>query len=171
MAGYKKRRIQASEEDSEGEPMSVAKKVKTTKPTKAASSSASKAGAKATDAEGNAYWELGNNRRIGASKFKNVTLVNIREYYTTSDGEARPGKKGISLSLDQYKAFLKVIPQLNEELRSQGLDVGDVSVSSSSSASAKKPAASVAETSSKKAKKSNIEQTSEEEEEEEEDSD
>lgn len=41
----------------------------------------------------NSLVQIGNNRRIGSSKFKGSTLVNIREYYTTPDGELRPGKK------------------------------------------------------------------------------
>ena len=67
------------------------------------------------DAEGNPFWEvgqltalniryppargslmhlqIGKNRRIGSSQFKGATLVNIREYYTTPDGELKPGKK------------------------------------------------------------------------------
>ncbi|KAK3989301.1 RNA polymerase [Cladorrhinum sp. PSN332] len=131
---------------------------------KAAASKAKKSEpAQGTDAEGNNYWEIGTNRRIGSSKFKNATLVNIREYYTTPDGESRPGKKGISLSLEQYKALLKAIPQLNEELRSQGHEVDDPTVTTGSS----RTAAVKTEKSSKtnKAKKSNIEETSAEEEE------
>jgi hypothetical protein len=78
----KKRHIEA---DSDGE-QQVVKKPKTQKPAKKDLSNG-------TDAEGNPYWEFGNNRRIGASQFKGTTLVNIREYYTAPDGELRPGKK------------------------------------------------------------------------------
>ncbi|KAK0670538.1 transcriptional Coactivator p15-domain-containing protein [Cercophora samala] len=155
MSSYKKRgriSIESDEEDIPQRKAAPAKKQKQERP-KAASS-----GDKGTDGEGNAYWELGNNRRVGASKFKNATLVNLREYYTTPDGELRPGKKGISLSIAQYKAFLKAIPQLNEELRSQGVEVEDVPAGAGSSSS--KPAAKA---DSKKAKKANIEVTSEEE--------
>ncbi|KAK4104205.1 PC4-domain-containing protein [Parathielavia hyrcaniae] len=122
--------------------------------------------AQGKDAEGNPYWEIGNNRRIGSSQFKGATLVNIREYYTAPDGELKPGKKGISLSLDQYKALLKVIPQLNDELRSQGHDVGGLAVAGTSGAlvKAEKPRA-------KKSTKANIDVTSEEEEEDEDDED
>ncbi|KAK4178325.1 transcriptional Coactivator p15-domain-containing protein [Triangularia setosa] len=163
MSSYKKRgRVQIeSDEDEVPRKAAPAKKQKQERP-KAAPS-----GGKGTDGEGNAYWELGNNRRVGASKFKNVTLVNLREYYTTPDGELRPGKKGISLSIGQYKAFLKAIPQLNEELRSQGVEVEDVPAGAGSSNSSK-PAKKA---DSKKAKKANIEVTSEEEEEEEADDD
>ncbi|KAK4230215.1 transcriptional Coactivator p15-domain-containing protein [Podospora fimiseda] len=157
-----KRRIQLDDDDSsEDVPM---KKAAVAQKATASSKVRNPEPAQGTDAEGNNYWELGNNRRIGPSKFKNSTLVNIREYYTAADGEVRPGKKGISLSLDQYKALLKVIPQLNEELRSQGQEVDDPVVASSSSTRAavnsEKPGKS------KKVKKSNIEVTSDEDEDE-----
>ena len=59
----------------------------------AAAQKASKQPTQGTDSEGNNYWEIGSNRRIGSSVFKNTTLINIREYYNTADGEAKPGKK------------------------------------------------------------------------------
>lgn len=40
---------------------------------------------------------LGRNRFAGISLFKGKQFVGIREYYVTN-GEYRPGKKGISLS-------------------------------------------------------------------------
>ncbi|KAK4038284.1 transcriptional Coactivator p15-domain-containing protein [Parachaetomium inaequale] len=112
-----------------------------------------------TDAEGNPYWEIGNNRRIGSSQFKGATLVNIREYYTAPDGELRPGKKGISLSLDQYKALLKVIPELNEQLRSQGHQVDSTTAAGASNALVKADEPPKA----KKSQKANIDATSDEE--------
>ncbi|KAG7288525.1 hypothetical protein NEMBOFW57_004878 [Staphylotrichum longicolle] len=145
----KKRQI---ETDSDGELQAV-KKSKSEKQGK-------KALTQGKDAEGNSYWEVGSNRRISASQFKGATLINIREYYTAPDGDLRPGKKGISLSLDQYKALLKIIPELNAELRAQGHEVGDASADGTSSAlvKAERPAKS-------KPKKSNIDATSDEEEE------
>ncbi|KAK0745358.1 transcriptional Coactivator p15-domain-containing protein [Apiosordaria backusii] len=163
MSSYKKRgrvQIESDPEDEAPKKSVPAKKQKQERP------KAVPSGGKGTDGEGNAYWELGNNRRVGASKFKNATLVNIREFYTAPDGDLRPGKKGISLSIDQYKAFLKAIPQLNEELRSQGVEVDDLPAGTGSSSS--KPPLK-AET--KKAKKANIEVTSEEEDEEDEEVD
>lgn len=44
------------------------------------------------DDEGNEYWELSGRRRVQVSSFKNMTMVNIREYYE-KDGKALPGKK------------------------------------------------------------------------------
>ncbi|KAL2141798.1 hypothetical protein VTI28DRAFT_1935 [Corynascus sepedonium] len=111
------------------------------------------------DAEGNPYWEIGNNRRIGTSKFKGATLVSIREYYTAPDVELRPGKKGISLSLDQYRALLQVIPELNEQLRSDGHEVGHIPAAEASAF------LGMADKSTKpKSQKANIDATSDEEE-------
>lgn len=172
--GSSKRRDQTEEESSEEVPMKK----------KAAAQKASKQPTQGTDSDGNNYWDIGSNRRIGSSVFKNTTLVNIREYYHTADGEAKPGKKvpifmpinhisarsankafsqGISLSLDQYKALLKVLPQLNEELRSKGHQVDDLPAAAAASTSAAPAKAEKAST-TKKTKKSNIEETSDEDE-------
>ncbi|KAK3301400.1 transcriptional Coactivator p15-domain-containing protein [Chaetomium fimeti] len=153
MAYHKKRQI-AAESDAE---QPVVKKSKSEKKAK-------KDLTQGSDAEGNPYWEvglpIGNNRRVGPSQFKGATLVNIREFYTTPDGELKPGKKGISLSLDQYNALLKAIPELNEKLRSEGHEVGNMPAVGASGAlvKAEKPAKS------KKSRKANIDVTSEEEE-------
>ncbi|EFX03035.1 RNA polymerase 2 transcriptional [Grosmannia clavigera kw1407] len=77
------------------------------------------------DAEGNTYWELSKTRRVGISQFKNNTLINIREYYESA-GQMRPGKKGISLTLDQFKMFMKALPHIKAELQKDGIDTGGV---------------------------------------------
>ncbi|KAK5661403.1 hypothetical protein OQA88_11302 [Cercophora sp. LCS_1] len=114
------------------------------------------------DGDGNAYWEIGNKRRVGVSQFNRTTLVNIREYYEAG-GELKPGKKGISLSIDQYKALLKAIPALNEELRAQGHEIGDSEPSANGSADGGALLASPKKDKlRKKTKKLNIEVTSDE---------
>jgi len=73
----------------------------------------------------NPSWELSSGRtprRVELSEFKNNKLINIREFYE-KDGKYLPGKKGISLTVDQYKTLLKAIPEINAELRKQGVEV------------------------------------------------
>lgn len=50
--------------------------------------------------EGDKYIDLGKKKRAVVRSFKGMALLDIREYYG-AEGEEKPGKKGISLSLDQ----------------------------------------------------------------------
>ncbi|KAJ6261106.1 hypothetical protein Dda_3771 [Drechslerella dactyloides] len=90
------------------------------KPSAASSSSTATAkspdGAKHTDEEGNSYWELGGKlRRVTVSEFKGNVLVSVREYYE-KDGKCLPGKKGISMSLDQFNQLIKVLPSIEQAI-------------------------------------------------------
>jgi hypothetical protein len=53
-----------------------------------------------TNSEGDKYIDLGKKRRAVVRSFKGTALLDIREYYGT-EGEEKPGKKGISLQLEQ----------------------------------------------------------------------
>ncbi|KAK3327588.1 RNA polymerase II transcriptional coactivator-like protein [Cercophora scortea] len=143
------------EQESDGESYQV-KKSRSDKP------KSKKELGKGSDAEGNTYWEIGPMRRVNTASFKGKTLVNIREYYAAPDGELKPGKKGISLSLEQYQQLLKIIPDINKGLRSQGHDVDDPDVGAKPTDLSVKPASVKKEKPAKKAKKSNIEETSDE---------
>ena len=46
------------------------------------------------------YIDLGKKRRAVVRSFKGTPLLDIREYYG-EEGEEKPGKKGISLQLEQ----------------------------------------------------------------------
>jgi len=57
-----------------------------------------------TNAEGDKYIELGKKRRATVRAFKGALLLDIREFYEQG-GEEKPGKKGISLSLEQWESL------------------------------------------------------------------
>ncbi|GAA5878206.1 hypothetical protein JCM1840_004036 [Sporobolomyces johnsonii] len=65
------------------------------------------------DGEGNTYYELGKNRRVTARKWKNVLQIDIRETYEKGD-ETLPGKKGISLTVEQWDRLKKVIGGIDD---------------------------------------------------------
>jgi len=59
-----------------------------------------------TNGEGERYVDLGKKKRVTVRSFKGMTLVDIREYYGAEDDE-KPGKKGISLTVEQWKALMQ----------------------------------------------------------------
>jgi len=61
-------------------------------------------------------WELGRMRKITLNEFKGRTLVDIREYYTDAGGDMKPGKKGISLSNEQWGSVLAHADDVNNAL-------------------------------------------------------
>lgn len=68
-----------------------------------------------------AIFDLGKNKRVTVRQFRNMNLVDIREYYMdTSTGDMRPGKKGISLTEDLYDELLKHRLNIDEALRRLG---------------------------------------------------
>lgn len=72
-------------------------------------------------APADAVFDLGKNKRVTVRQFRNVNLIDIREYYMdTSTGEMKPGKKGISLTEDLYDELLKHRLNIDEALRRFG---------------------------------------------------
>ncbi|CCH62136.1 hypothetical protein TBLA_0G01940 [Henningerozyma blattae CBS 6284] len=68
-----------------------------------------------------AIFDLGKNKRVTVRQFRNMNLIDIREYYMdSSTGEMRPGKKGISLTEDLYDELLKHRLNIDEALRRLG---------------------------------------------------
>ncbi|KAI6891842.1 hypothetical protein KC318_g13488 [Hortaea werneckii] len=74
------------------------------------------------DDDGNEFWEISGKRRVQVSTFKGSTFVGIREFYE-KDGKMLPGKKGISLSVDQYNAVVEVMPQIEQVLKNKNVEV------------------------------------------------
>lgn len=73
------------------------------------------------DAENNLYWEISKARRVVLNDFKGKKMISIREYYE-KDGNWLPGKKGISMTLEQYGALMGVLPAVDRELRRGGVE-------------------------------------------------
>jgi len=80
--------------------------------------------AQQTDDSGDAFWELssGSTRRVTVNQFKGSWQVNIREYYNR-DGAMLPGKKGISMPVDQWAALVQALPQIEKVLKEAGQEV------------------------------------------------
>ncbi|WPH00482.1 Hypothetical protein R9X50_00331100 [Acrodontium crateriforme] len=72
------------------------------------------------DDEGNSFWEITNNKRVVISTFKNIKMVSIREYYE-KDGRSLPGKKGISLPVDQFSTIIELLPAIEDIFGNQGV--------------------------------------------------
>lgn len=64
--------------------------------------------------EKDVFFELSSKKRITIRNWKNNKLVDIREFWGTED--LKPGKKGISLTSDQWKKLVELIPQVNKAL-------------------------------------------------------
>ncbi|KAL4997775.1 transcriptional Coactivator p15-domain-containing protein [Aspergillus recurvatus] len=78
--------------------------------------------ARKEDSNGDSYWEISKMRRVTISSFRGKTMVNIREYYE-KDGEELPGKKGISLPIDQFSALLTLLPEIETALQEKGVSI------------------------------------------------
>ncbi|ETK75987.1 hypothetical protein F441_17848 [Phytophthora nicotianae CJ01A1] len=74
----------------------------------------SKAHGKTTE-QGDVVFELSSKRRITVRKWKGMKFVDIREFYD-SNGEAKPGKKGISLSPDQWEKLYSFSDAITEAI-------------------------------------------------------
>ncbi|GAD98302.1 RNA polymerase II transcriptional coactivator, putative [Paecilomyces variotii No. 5] len=162
--------------DSEGRGRS--KKVKRETSKKQSETFAGRNGSAKVDSNGDTYWEISRLRRVTISTFRGKTMVNIREYYE-KDGQELPGKKtlldclpadrnyvlqGISMPIDQFSAFISVLPQIESVLHEKGVVVPRPEYDESG-----EEVEGDKDTSSKEAAvmgRSNIEETSEEEDEE-----
>ncbi|KAL3678089.1 hypothetical protein R1sor_021045 [Riccia sorocarpa] len=60
---------------------------------------------------------ISKNRKVVVRSFKNITLIDIREYYGKDSEDLKPSKKGISLSVDQWKVLSENVSKVNEAIK------------------------------------------------------
>ena len=77
------------------------------------------------DAGGDDKFKLSNNRFISVSSFRGRLKVDIREYYVNDKGERLPGKKGISLSLDEWKKLKDYVDDVDGALKKLDSDASE----------------------------------------------
>ncbi|KAL3866330.1 hypothetical protein ACJMK2_043637 [Sinanodonta woodiana] len=99
--------VSSSESDSEPKP----KKKKPVEKKVEKKEEKSKGGASSGPEEHS--FQLAKNRFVTVSEFRGKVLVGIREYYD-ADGEMKPGKKGISLNLEQWKKLKEQVDDIDE---------------------------------------------------------
>lgn len=62
-------------------------------------------------------FDLGKNKFVTVREFKGKALIDIREYYNDKgSGELKPGKKGISLSPEQYRQLKTLLDDIDAKL-------------------------------------------------------
>ncbi|XP_062579411.1 activated RNA polymerase II transcriptional coactivator p15-like [Saccostrea cucullata] len=105
--------ISSSESDSDDQPKQKKKKVekKEKKETKKEEKSASSKGP-----GGEHMFQLSRMRYATVSEFRGNVMVGIREFYDAG-GELKPGKKGISLTKDQWNRLKEQIDEIDEAVK------------------------------------------------------
>ena len=48
---------------------------------------------------------------VPVTPFLGKLKVHIRQFYVNEEGEKKPGKNGIVLELDEFKALVKLVPK------------------------------------------------------------
>jgi cobalamin-dependent methionine synthase I len=73
---------------------------------------------------GEPYFDLSAKKRVTVRKWRDNVLIDIREYYEKG-GKHLPGKKGICLTVDQYKAIRDLIQSgtFDKVVKEEGGDV------------------------------------------------
>ncbi|OAY65506.1 RNA polymerase II transcriptional coactivator KIWI-like [Ananas comosus] len=62
--------------------------------------------------------EISKNRRVSVRSWQGKVVVDIREFYF-KDGRQLPGKKGISLPMDQWKILSDHIEEIDEAVKEE----------------------------------------------------
>ncbi|XP_031121809.1 RNA polymerase II transcriptional coactivator KIWI-like [Ipomoea triloba] len=65
------------------------------------------------DSDDNLVWEISKNRRVAVRNWQGKLVVDFREFYV-KDGKEMPGKKGISLTMDQWKVLREHVEEIHK---------------------------------------------------------
>lgn len=68
-----------------------------------------------TNAGGETFFELSKTRRITLRQWKGKALVDIREFWGDANS-LKPGKKGISLTVEQWEQLIRIAPAISKRL-------------------------------------------------------
>ncbi|RUS15857.1 transcriptional Coactivator p15-domain-containing protein [Endogone sp. FLAS-F59071] len=71
---------------------------------------------KGLNAEGENFFKLTGKRRVTVRQYKDIPMVDIREYYGGAE-DPKPGAKGISLTLEQYEKLKELIPEIDAAIQ------------------------------------------------------
>ena len=81
-------------------------------------SSVKKSSVNTANSNDESSFELSGKRRVTVRKFRSSILIDIREYYEDkASGEDRPGKKGISLTKEQYEKLKELLPEIDSAVK------------------------------------------------------
>ena len=58
-------------------------------------------------------FQLSKAKKVSVREFRGKTLVDIREYYQKDSGEWAPGRKGISLTRDQWEKLKDLVESID----------------------------------------------------------
>ncbi|KAL2941853.1 RNA polymerase II transcriptional coactivator KIWI [Bienertia sinuspersici] len=72
-----------------------------------------KKSAKQDDEDGIVVCEISKNRRVSVRSWQGKVMIDIREFYV-KDGKQLPGRKGISLTMDQWKVLREHIEDIDQ---------------------------------------------------------
>jgi hypothetical protein len=59
--------------------------------------------------------------RVSLTEYRGHQLIDLRVYYASSDGESRPTKKGLALSVGLYPELKEALAKLEQTLKDRGL--------------------------------------------------
>jgi len=113
----KKRVASDSDSDSGPEDRGPAKKSKAPPAAKAAPKGGKASASNSVGNDDEPSWHLGRNKHVKVRSFKGQTYIDIREYYVDqSTMDTKPGKKGISLTCEQYQNLKGILDEVDHAL-------------------------------------------------------